>query len=177
MEELNTLSLKHRLTRELPVDCSVSSVFNLFSLNAGDVRWWEETVETDSLKSLWCVCSDWNEMCLGLVYVTASQPITAGLQKLLQMFSDAFAPFSHFSPKITLSHSNASFHILNFLNLGLEILSEQAISIRRKNYSCDFFALFISWWRKGRAFHFFIIVAVVPGKMLLVRKFSTSSDR
>lgn len=37
-----------------------------------------------------------------------------------------------FPPKITLSHSNASFHILNFLNLGLEILSEQAISIRGK---------------------------------------------
>lgn len=66
-------------------------------------------------------------------------------------------------PKITLSHSNASFHILNFFNLGLEILSEQAISIRRKNYSCDSCALFISWWRKRRASHIFIIVAVQSG--------------
>lgn len=65
-----------------------------------------------------------------------------------------------FPPKITLSHSNASFHILNFLNLGLEILSEQAISIRGKNYSCDSYALFISWWRKRCPPHFVIIVVI-----------------
>jgi len=57
-----------------------------------------------------------------------------------------------------LSHSNASFHILNFLNLGLEIISEQAISIRGENYSCDSYPLFISWWRKRCPPHFVIIV-------------------